>query len=81
MVALSNAQVEIVKRFKNNLKEDELAELKRVLIEFKTQLAYRLMNELWKKNGWTQETMEQWAKEHNRTPYKSQNEYLAKQAK
>ena len=81
MVALSNAQVEIVKRFKNNLKEDELAELKRVLIEFKTQLAYRLMNELWKKNGWTQETMEQWSKEHNRTPYKSQNEYLAKQAK
>jgi len=34
-----------------------------------------------KKNGWTQETMEQWSKEHNRTPYKSQNDFLAKQAK
>lgn len=66
---------------KNNLKDDELAELKWLLIEFKARQLQKALDELWEKNGWNQETMDQWAKEHNRTPYKSQNDFLTKQAK
>jgi len=66
---------------KNNLKEDELAELKRILIEFRTQRLFKLLNEKRDNGELNDDVLEQWSKEHNRTPYKSQNEYLAKQAK
>jgi len=81
MLALSNAQVEIVNLFRSNLKEDELAELKRILIEFKTQRLFKLLNEKWDSGELNDEVQEQWSKEHKRTPCKSQNDFLAKQAK
>ena len=64
-----------------NLKDDELAEFKRILIEFKTQRLFKLLNEKWDSGELNDEVLEQWSKEHNRTPYKSQNEFLAKQSK
>ena len=81
MLALSNAQIEIVNLFRSNLKDDELAEFKRLLIDFKAKLLQKLLDEKWNSGELSDEILEQWSKEHNRTPYKSQNEFLAKQAK
>ncbi len=60
------------------MRQDELLELKRLLVAFKAQRLSTMLDDLWEKNGWTEETMQTWAAEHNRTPYESQNRYLAK---
>ncbi len=78
MGMLTNAQIELLELFKQNLRQDELLELKRLLVAFKAQRLSAMLDDLWEKNGWTEETMQTWAAEHNRTPYQSQNKYLAK---
>jgi hypothetical protein len=78
MGMLTNAQIELLELFKQNLRQDELVELKRLLVAFKAQRLSAMLDDLWEKNGWTEETMQTWAAEHNRTPYQSQNKYLAK---
>ena len=78
MGMLTNAQIELLELFKQNLRQDELLELKRLLVAFKAQRLSAMLDDLWEENGWTEETMQKWASEHNRTPYESQNRYLAK---
>ena len=77
--ALSNAQVEILSLFNQDLSEVEILELKRLLVLFKSKRAFELIDDLWEKNGWTEETMQTWAAEHNRIPYTAQKTYLSKQ--
>ena len=77
---LTNAQIELLELFKQNLRQDELLELKRLLVAFKAQRLSAMLDNLWEQNDWTEETMQKWASEHNRTPYQSQNKYLANQA-
>ncbi len=80
MGMLTNAQIELLELFKQNLRQDELVELKRLLVAFKAQRVSAMLDDLWEQNGWTEETMQEWASEHNRMPYQSQNKYLANQA-
>ena len=78
MGMLSNAQIEILEFFKQDLNTNEILELRRLLVAFKAQRVFSLLDEQWDKGSLTAETMKKWANEHNRTPYKSQNDYLAK---
>jgi len=78
MVTLTNAQIELLELFKQDLKEGEMQELKRILLAFKAQRTFSILDTLWETKGWTKEAIQSWAKEHNRTPYHSQNVYLAK---
>ena len=78
MGMLTNAQIELLELFKQDLRQDELLELKRLLVAFKAQRLSAMLDDVWEKNGWTEETMQTWAAEHNRTPYQSQNKYLSK---
>ena len=66
---LSNAQAEVLEVLKQDLSPEQLLELRKILVAFKLKIAYSLMDELWEENNWTEETMQQWAHEHNRTPY------------
>jgi hypothetical protein len=68
MKILTNAQIELLELFKQDLNEVELLELRRVLVAFKAQRAFQLLNQLWEKEGWSQQTMSEWATEHQRTP-------------
>ena len=77
--ALSNAQIEILSLFNRDLSEVEILELKRLLVRFKSKRALALIDDLWDENGWTEETMQAWASERNRTPYMTQNNFLSKQ--
>ena len=76
---LSNAQIEILSLFNQDISEMEILELKRLLVLFKSKRAFALINDLWETNGWTEETMQTWCAEHNRTPYMAQKTYLSKQ--
>jgi hypothetical protein len=75
---LTNAQIELLELFKQDLNEFELLELRRVLVAFKAKRAFELLNQLWENKGWTQQTMSEWSMEHQRTPYLSQNKFLKK---
>ena len=78
MGMLSNAQIELLEFFKQDLTPNEILELRRLLVAFKAQRVFSLLDAEWEKGNLTDETMNKWANEHNRTPYKSQNDYLAK---
>ncbi len=67
---LSNAQLELLKMFAYDLSEAELSEMKAVLAKHFAQKLTQQMDELWEENNWSQETMDTWASEHMRTPYK-----------
>ncbi|MDO8367472.1 MAG: hypothetical protein Q7T20_11785 [Saprospiraceae bacterium] len=79
-VPLTNAQLEVVQLFSLNLSEEELQELKRLLIAYKAARLLRKADEVWDAKGWTQDTMDQFLQTHLRTPYKSQQAFLAKKS-
>jgi len=76
---LNNAQVEILKLFTTNLSADELAELKKMLLEFKFKRVAEMAEKAWDEKGWTQDTMDELLKTHLRTPYRSQEAHGKKQ--
>lgn len=75
---LTNAQLEVVQLFSLNLSDEELQELKRILIAYKAARLLRKADEVWETNKWSQETMDQFLQSHLRTPYKSQQAFLSK---
>ncbi len=78
---LSNAQLEVVQLFSMNLNEEELSDLKRLLIAYKAERLARKINEHWDKKSWSQETMDVFLETHFRTTYQSQNNFFAKKTK
>ena len=66
--ALNNAQLEILQLFAADLSEEELDDLRRVLIEFR----YRRLQQALDKMNLSPAQIEAWRKGHNRTPYNSQ---------
>jgi hypothetical protein len=75
---LTNAQLEVVQMFSLNLSEDELQELKSLLIAYKAARLSRKADEVWEAKGWNQDTMDKFLQTHMRTPYTSQQAFLAK---
>ena len=80
-MTFQNGQLALLPILNYALTESEMAELKALLLDFKAKRAFRLINEQWEKNGWTQETMDEWLGEHNRTPYVSQEKHLISKQK
>ena len=64
--------------FSLNLSEDELQELKSLLIAYKAARLSRKADEVWEAKGWNQDTMDKFLQTHMRTPYTSQQAFLAK---
>ena len=67
--SLNNAQLEILKLFAADLSEEELQDLRRLLIDFRY---HRLQQAIDRLNP-SKEKIEAWGKGHDRTPYRSQN--------
>ncbi len=63
---LTNVQLELLKLFQYNLPEKQLVEIKNILAKYFAKSATDEMDKLWDENGWTNETMEEWANEHLR---------------
>lgn len=60
---LSNLQMELLKLYARNVPDEELKDIKKMLVEYYLKKADEEMDRLWEENGWTQETMEEWLKE------------------
>jgi hypothetical protein len=62
---LSNLQLELLKLYSYDLKEDEMEELKKMLSAFFAERIRKHAGKLWQERGYTQETMKQWLNDEN----------------
>lgn len=68
---LSNMQLELLKVFSHELKEQELLELKQLLVQFFANRAIQAANQVWDEKGWTDEDVDRMLETKMRTPYES----------
>jgi hypothetical protein len=64
---LTNLQLELIKIFKYPLPESQIFEIRSLLTRYFADKASDEFDRLWDENGWTNETMEEWANEHMRS--------------
>ena len=69
-VKLNEQQLDMLRLFKEPMSEEDYNEIRRFIVKFLAKKLDGEMERLEKEKGWTQETYEQWGKEHFRTPYK-----------
>ena len=70
--ALTNLQLEILQMFRYQLEEKQLLEIRDLLARYFADKATEEMDRLWEERGWSEETMEEWSKEHMRTKYEDE---------
>lgn len=64
--SLSNIQIELLKLYSNNIKDDRLQEIKLLLAKYFAQKATEAMDAVWEEKNLTKKDMINWANEHNR---------------
>ena len=67
---LTNLQLELLKLFSNPVSNDELLEIKDLLVQYFANKAMDLADEVWKNNKWNEKDEKKFLKDHLRTPYK-----------
>ncbi len=65
--ALSNVQMELLKLYSKDIPDTQLNEIKILLSDYFANKVSDELDILWKDNKWNDETMNQWANEHNRS--------------
>ncbi len=70
---LNDQQLEILKLFSRELDEEDLREIKRLIIGYLAQKVSHLADEAWEKNNWSDEDMDRLLEMHERTPYDPEN--------
>ena len=66
---LNQQQQDMLRLFKSPMPEHDFNEIKRFVVKMLAKNIDDEMERLEKEKGWTEETYEQWGKEHMRTPY------------
>ena len=69
-IRLNEQQLQMLNLFKDHMPEEDFLQMKRLAVQLLAKKVDEEMDRLQKEKGWTQETYEQWGKEHMRTPYK-----------
>lgn len=71
--SLNKHQLEILKLFSRELEDNDLIEIKRLIVRYLDQKITKMADDIWEKNNWTDEDMERLLKTHKRTPYNPNN--------
>jgi hypothetical protein len=66
---LTNLQLELVKLFSFEVSEDQLKELKQILVDYFASKITEDMDRLFEENNWDESKIEEWSSEHMRTKY------------
>ncbi|MVM41355.1 hypothetical protein GO730_32820 [Spirosoma sp. HMF3257] len=69
---LTNLQLELLQTFSYALPDEQLIEIRQLLSQYFLDKADIEMDKLWQEKGWNEHTIEEWAKGHERTPYRPQ---------
>lgn len=71
--SLSNIQLELLKTFSQNVSDEDLLEIKRLLTRYFAEKGIKEANKVWDSEGWSEESVDDLLKSHKRTPYSSEN--------
>lgn len=66
---LTNLQLELLEMFEYELPDNQLYEVRDMLVKYFADKASDEMDKLWEENNWSNETMKEWGNEHMRTKY------------
>lgn len=69
---LTNLQLELIQTFSYTLPDEQMVEIRQLLAKYFLDKADAEMDRLWQENAWDENTIDEWAKGHDRTPYKPQ---------
>lgn len=69
---LSNLQIELLRLYSQNVSEEDLIAIKRLLAKYFADRASDEMDKLWEEQGWTNETMDKWLSDEDTTPEEGQ---------
>ena len=67
---LNAVQLHLLELFSGDMADQELSDIKAILKSYYAKRVDEDMDALWDQKEWNEETVEQWGKEHMRTPYK-----------
>lgn len=62
---LTNVQVELLNTFAYELPEEELKDLKKILVGFFAKRIRQQTSQIWEEKGYTSETMKDWLNDEN----------------
>ena len=68
---MTNAQLELLKLFSRDVPEEDLIELKQLIVNYLAEKLGQKADEIWEEKGWTNEDMKRMSREHIRTLYKN----------
>jgi hypothetical protein len=72
----TDAQLELLGLFKTKLNDNDLKELRQLLLEFKFKKFQENIEQISEQKGYTETDFDAMNKEHQRTPYKSYQKHL-----
>ena len=64
---LSNLQVELLQLYSQDVSEEDLIAIKRLLAKYFADRASDEMDKLWDEKGWSDETMDNWLSDEDTT--------------
>lgn len=64
--SLNNTQLEILKMFRYDLPQEQWDEIREMIAKYFADKVTKEVDALWDEKGWSEETMQDWAKEHMR---------------
>ena len=67
---LNDAQRTLLELLAEPLSNQDLEQLRNMLVQFRYRRLQNMLNEKWEEESWTQATLDKWYMEHNRTPYR-----------
>ena len=67
---LSNLQLELLQMFSFELSDDQIRDIRKMLVDYFAKQVTSEMDALFEANNWGEEKIEEWSKEHMRTKYK-----------
>ena len=67
---LSNIQLELLKLFSRDIEDNDLKEIKRLIVIFLSTKLSNQADKVWDEKNWTNKDMDKLLNTHMRTPYK-----------
>lgn len=66
---LTNLQIELLEVFKYELSEEQIKEIRSLLVNYFADKVTNDIDKLFEQKNWGEEKIEEWSKEHMRTKY------------
>ena len=64
---MSNIQLELLKLYATDIPDEDLINIKRLMVQYFAEKITQQMDMLWEENNWTAQTMHEWAASHIRS--------------